>query len=364
MATTEIPFLLGAAFLNQTTRGSATSMAAIGGGAGTGGAINNLVDGAVLGDPGAGSGESGIAISFGKNISEKAVLAGSFTRGFANFVTRTIEGFTIAVPMKGNGLTTTTPVGGDFTPDLGIAALYRAAGLVGGVSGALWRYTPTSALLATAALFFGNDGTNGLQVIVKDIEAESVAFQFEPGTPAVAEFALNGVFDSENETGSWPASPFEYGNQASLSAPAVESAAFTWGPSSPTARALGFKELSIQIDLAPQTVPSSNAVGGTVPRQSGRDVTITGIIDAAAADFSYELDQLAESLIANADPLSFTIGTPAGAAAVANAYAFNFSDPELISLEAPDPMGASQAWSIELKARSATVNGEMNLDYL
>jgi len=363
MATTEIPFLLGMIVEDQTLRGTATAMPAIAGGAGTAGAFN-LADGAVLGDPSAGVGETGISISFGKNITEKAVPTGSYTRDFANYVARTVESFQVAVPLKGNGGTTGVPAAADFTPDLGIVALYRAAGLVGAANGAQWRFTPTSTDLITAAIMFGNESSNGMQVIIKDVEAKSLTFDFTPGESATAVYDLGGILDSVNETGSWPAAPFDYGNQSSLSAPAVQEVAFQWGPSTPAARAVGFSQLSITIDLGAEDVLSSNATGGIVPRQTGRDIKVSGIIDAAAADFTYELDQLAESLIANADVLSFQIGTAAGAAETANALKFQLSDVELVALEASDPLGDSQAWSVELIARSATANGEFELSYL
>jgi hypothetical protein len=353
----EIPFLLGAIFETQTTRGTATTMPAIAGGAGTAGAFN-IADGAVLGDPSAGAGESGISLSLGKTITEKAVQTGSFTRDFANYVARTVETFSIAVPLKGNGATATTPVAENFTPDLGIVALLRAAGLTGAESGATWQFTPVSSNLITAAVMFGNESSNGVQAIIKDIEAKTLTLDFTPGESAVATYDLGGILDSVNESGSWPAAPFEYGNQSTLSAPAVESVAFQWGPSTPAARSVGFSQLSVVIDLGAEDVPSSNATGGIVPRQTGRDITITGVIDAVSTDATYELDQLAESLIANADPISFQVGTVAGAADTCNAYKILCADPELISLEAADPLGNSQAWSIELKARSATANGE------
>lgn len=365
MATNEIPFLVGLLVKNQPSRGVATVMPVIGSGAGGSGAFD-LSNGAVLGDPSAGAGESGVSLSLGKMLSEKAVLTGSYTRGFANFVSRVVEGFQVVLPLKGNGETTGTPVAADFTPDVGIVSLYRAAGLVGAASGAQWQFTPVPTDLVTCAVMTGNDvdgGGNGLQIILRDVEAKSLTFDFTPGETATATFDLGGVFDSLNQTGTWPTIPFEYGNQASLSAPAVQSVGFQWGPDTPTPRAVGFSQLSLIIDLGSEDVLSSNAKGGTVPRQTDRNIKISATIDAASA-MTYEIDQLAESLIANADPLTFQIGTAAGASQIANALAFSVLDPELVSLEVADPMGDSQAWTLELVARSATANGEFTLDYL
>jgi len=366
MATTEIPFLLGAAFKNQTVRGTATTMATIGAGAGGAGAINNATDGAVQGDPGAGAGGSGISFALAKSYTDKAVQTGSFSRDFANFIARTVSTFQFVMPLKGNGGTAAgTPVSANFTPDLGIIALLRAAGFLGGASGAFWRYTPLATNLATAAVYNGNTAAaNGLRAIIRDLESTGVTFDFTPGEVGTATFDLAGVLDSVDEGGTWGASPFAYGNQATLSAPPVRSAAFTWGPGTPDVRAVGFSQLSIAIDNQAEDVPSSNSASGIIKRQTGREVRVTGILDAAAAEILYELNQLAEPSIANAKPLTFTIGTAAIGGAICNAYRFTLPTPELISLEKVDPLGASEAWSFEMVARSSTANGEIQLDFL
>jgi len=364
MATTEVPFLLGAAFINQAVRGTIEPGVAIGAGSGTGGAINNIADGAVLGDPDAGVGSSGISFGFAKNSSEKAPATGSFTRNFANFVSYAIDSASITIPLKGNGFTTSTPLAVEFRPDLGVAALLRSIGLTGAANGATWRYKPASVGLITADFYFGNASNNGGRIRAMDLEAASGTFNFTPGEPASLEVALGGVFESYDEAGSWPAEPFQYGNQSTLSAPAVVNVAFTWGPSAPTTRALGFSELSITIDNAQDNVPSSNSLTGFAPRQTDRTIVATGVIDSAAAEVLYELDQLGEDLIANADPLTFTVGTPAGAAQTANAYRITMPTPELTKLEKADPLGSSDAWNVELTARGATANSEFELVYL
>lgn len=360
----EIGFLLGAAFLNQTTRGTInSSIPAIGSGSGTSGAIENVTDGAVLGDAASGIGESGISLSLDKSITEKAVVTGSFTRDFANYVARTVESFSITIPLKGNGETTTaTPVAADFTPDVGIIALWRAAGLTGAAASATWQFTPASTNIVSAGVYIGNESSNGIRVLIKDVEAKSMSMNFTPGEVATATFDLSGVYESADETGSWPAAPFEYGNQSALSAPAVTGVAFTWGPDTPAARSIGFSELEIAFDLQSQTVKSSNATSGELQLQEGREIRITGTIDATDGEFLYELDQLGESNIANAEALSFTVGTAATGSDTANAYTVEVLDPELVSLT-PDKLGNSGAWVIELIARSATANGEFSLTY-
>lgn len=366
MATTEIPFLLGAAFKNQTTRGTATSMAVIGAGAGGSGAINNSTDGAVQGDADSGAGGSGISLQLAKTFTDKAVQTGSFSRDFGNFIAREVSSFQFVLPLKGNGSTAgSPPVSANFTPDLGIIALLRAAGFAGSGVSSVWRYLPTSTLLATAAIYNGNtSGGNGLRAIIRDLEATGVTFDFTPGEIGKATFDLAGVLDSVDESGTWGAAPFAYGNQATLSAPPVRSAAFTWGPVTPDARAVGFSELSISIDNQAEDVPSSNSASGIIKRQTGRLVTVSGTLDAASAEILYELNQLAETSIANAKPLTFTIGTAAGSAGICNAYRFTLPTPELVSLEKVDPLGASEAWAFEMIARSSSANGEIQFDFL
>lgn len=357
----EIGFLFGVAFLEQTFRGIInSSIPAIGSGSGTGGAIENLTDGAVLGDAASGIGESGVSLSLGKKITEKAVLSGSFSRDFGNYVSRTVESFQITIPLKGNGNTTTTPVGADFEPDVGVAALYRAAGLPGGAIGAGWFLQPAATDLVSAGVYIGNESSNGVRVLIKDIEAKTMTFNFTPGEPATVTFDLSGVVESVDETGSWPAAPFEYGNQSTLSAPPVVDIAFGWGPDTPAARAIGFSELTVAFDLQSQTVKSSNAASGELQLQSGREITITGVIDQVDTDPTFELDQLEESDIANAEQITMLIGTAAGAAETANAIQFLITDPELIKYD-PDRLGNSQAAKIELRARTSTADGEFSM---
>lgn len=367
MATVEIPFLLGLAVKSQSTRGTATSMPVIGSGSGGSGAINNTADGAVLGDPGGGAGKTGISLALGKSITEKAAQTGSFSTDFGNFVARTVDSFSFVLPLKGNGATAgSPPVASNFTPDAGIVALWRAAGFAGAASGSVWRYTPTASLLITAAIYNGNTSAgNGLRAILRDVEATGVTFDFAPGEVATATFDLVGIVDSVDESGTWGASPFAYGNQASLSAPPVRGVGFGWGPAaSPDVRALGFSKLSIECSLDAEEVKASNLATGSVKRQAGRTIKASGIIDAATAEVLYELNQLAESNIANAKQLQFTIGTPATSGAICNAIQFTMPTPELTKLEKVDPLGNSEAWSVELIARTTSANGEFRFDYL
>ena len=360
----EITFLAGAAFLNQTTLGTFnTSVPDIGAGSDSN-SIDNTTDGAVIGLDGAGIGDSGISLGLGKEIIEKAVVAGSYTRGFADYIARTIESFSIEIPLKGNGKTTTaSPVAADFTPDLGVAALFRAAGLDGNEVGATWAYTPLAADLISAAVYLGNQANNGVKIEIRDIIAKSLELKFTPGEIGRALFNLGGIVEGVNETGSWPATPFNYGNQASLSAPIIEGVGFTWGPDTPAARTLGFSDLALNISLETEEIKASNLTPGTLTRQTGRTITVSGTFDAESPEALYETNQLAESAIANAEALTFLVGTAATGSDTANAYQIDIDDPEALTLE-PAKTSDSAAWTFSAIARSASANGELSLIYL
>ncbi len=364
----DYPFLLGVAFKPQAVAGTPENMALIGGGSGTGGAIDNVTDGAVLGDPNSGVGESGVSLGFGKNISEKAPISGSFTRPFADYIGRTVETLQVALPLKGNGATLSgTPADGEFQPDLGIDALLEAAGLIGGAwsGGVGYAYLPGAARLATGAAYIGRTAADtGQRVILADCQANSLTFDFTPGEIATVTFDLGANLNSVDELGTWPASPFEYNKQASLSAPSIESVGFTWGPSTPVARSLGFSTLQVTIDNESETIAASNQPGGQATRQTGRTVTINATFDAESSEIGFELAQLAESDIANAEQLTFTVGTAGQALGTANAYQINVPTPENVSTEVAEPAGASQAWTVSLTARSQTADTEFEFIYL
>ncbi len=357
----DYPFLLGAAFKAQSTRGTATTMETIGNGA----AIDNTTDGAVLGDPSGGEGETGISLTIGKNYTDKAVQTGSYTRDFGNYIGRTIDEFSMVIPLKGNGATASSPpVDGDMVPDGGITALFNSAGLDGNAwgSGVGHEFTPLATALSTAAVYVGGEGgaspTSGTRVVIKDVEASGLTFDFTPGEVATASFDLTGVLEEVTAPATWDTTPFDYGNQSTLSAPAVESVGFTW-----LARTLGFSTLSIAFDNQTESVPSSNTAGGSVPRQTGREITITGTLDGTDADYDFEYTELANSLIGSATQLTFTVGTAATNGSTVNAYTIDIPTPECTSVKAV-PLGNSQAYEITWIARSTTANGEFSLIYI
>lgn len=358
-----IDFLLGAVFKSQTTRGTATSMPAIGSGSGTGGAIDET-DGAVLGSSGSGVGETGIAFALSKDYSDKVVNTGSFSRNFANYLGQRVDSFSIVIDLKGNGGTASDPiVAGDFAHDAGIAALWRAAGLTDNQTTGGNAMTPRATQLVTAALYFGNEGSNGGRVILRDVECSSWSMQLIPGQVGTVTFEFVGVVDSYDEGGSWPATAFEYGTQATLSAPIVQNVGFAWGPDTPADREIGFSTFTMTQTNAFEEIPSSNSSTGTTQRQTGRETRVEATIDGESTGFLYELNQLAESNIANAEALDWTIGTAATAGDTINAISLSVPDPELISLT-PNRLGDAQAWDVSLIARTAGTNNEFTLTYL
>jgi hypothetical protein len=366
MSTVEIPFLLGLAAKNQSVRGTATTMPQIGAGSGAGSAINNATDGAVAGDANSGAGGSGITLGLSKSYTDKSPQAGSFTRDFGNFVSRDIASFSMAIPLKGNGSTAgSPPVAANMTPDLGIVALLRAAGLTGAANAATWRFSPAATNLITCAVYNGNTAAlNGMRAILRDVEGTGLTLDFTPGELGIATFDLAGVVDSIDELGTWTATPFAYGNQATLSAPPIRGVAFQWGPSSADARALGFSTLSVKLDNQAEDIKASNTASGTVKRQTNRIITVSATIDAAAAEILFEANQLAESNIANAKSLTFLVGAVATNGSIVNGYRITVPSPELVTLEKTDPLGASEAWACEWIARATSANAEFFLDFV
>ncbi len=359
----DYPFLLGAAFRDQVTLGTPVASPNPGSGSGAGGAIDtSATDGAVLGDPSAGVNETGIDFTLGRNFTDKSPLTGSYTRDVSNYVATTIETFSISVPMKGNGnAASTPPVATDFPLDPGLVSLFRAAGLVGSANAAQWQYLPDEAAIISGAVYMADASGTGIRVQAKDLLAASLAMSFTPGETAVAAFELAGNYHSR-DSAPWGDPKFDYGNQATLSAPAVKAVNFIWGPGTPVARAIGFSELTITLDNSIDEIPSSNAESGTLDRQSDRTVTITGTIDAEDSDLLYEIDQLAASQSSALDTLSFQVGTQAASGEIAEAFIINVPYPELTNLQANE-LGGSQAYTVEMIARGVTADSEFSISF-
>lgn len=310
-------------------------------------------DGIVLGDAASGIAESGLSYSFIRSLREKAPVAGSFTAQPSDFLGEQIDGFTFAVPLKGCGATASgAPADGEYTPLAGVDALLRSAGLSGAAwaSGVGWEYKPASAQIATAKIF-----DSGGAWVIKDLVA-NMTIEWTPGGIAVATFALAGVVDSYAAV-AFPT--LDFGSQASLSSPAVEQVAHNWGIGGAPR---GFSAATTSISNETEDVPDSNAEGGKRTRQTGRTITHTATIYSDDGDPDFERTELVRTT-APTEPLIFTVGTPAGAAATINAIQMELTNPETRSIK-PAKGGTSRQLEVELVAVDTAANGEFALRFV
>jgi len=322
-----------------------------------------LAEGALLGDANSGVGESGIDLTLGKSLSEKAPITGSFTRPFADSLGIVVEGFSYAVPLKGSGATA-TPADAEYRPTAdGVStdAFLRACGLTGAAwgSGDGWEYTPASTEVMTAGVYYGIDGSDDLGYVrLSDVSASTLTFQFTPGEIATMTADFAGSFEDEG-TVNHTSDPFDYGTQATLSAPQVASVAFTWD----VARGFGFSSLQIVLDNETEEIAASNSASGKSKRQTGRTITVSATFDADSVDTEQEITQLQNTVIGSADAMSFTVGTAAGASDTINAYTISLPTPEPDQMQFAK-MAASQAYTMRFKARAASTNGEFVFRYI
>lgn len=337
-------FNMAVAFGVQSVAGTANATIAA-----LSGALDSS-DGIVLGDPESGIGESGIDFAVSRSLREKADVSGSFTKQPSDYLREALETFQVAVPLKGNGATA-TPAAGEAKPLPGIDALFQSGGL-GGANGTApkYVYTPANAQIVTAKVWI-----SGLAWVVRDLITSQLQIQFTPGGIAVATFTLGGVVDSFAEE-AFPT--FDYGTQASLSAPSVEEVGHNWGIS---AALRGFSEATLTIDNETEDVPDSNAAGGIRTRQTGRTIGFAGTIYADDGDLDYERAELVRTN-APTDPQVWTVGTPAGAADTINAFTPRLETPEVRSLT-PDKLGVAHASSVELVAVNLSANNEFSLTF-
>lgn len=172
------PFLYAIAMGVQSAQG--TPNAAIVGL--TGPATVSNADGLISGNPEAGEGESGISLQLSKNLVEKGVIPGSFTKPFAINQGVNVETFSLSHTMKGNGAVAPS-VAADYTPDPGIDAAHRASGLTGASwgSGTGWEYITAPATYCTAGIWVGRTGTPESQyVVLQDVLASDLTILQDP----------------------------------------------------------------------------------------------------------------------------------------------------------------------------------------
>jgi hypothetical protein len=363
----DYPFFMAACFLPQSVAGTINpGIPQIQNGSGTLGALNPA-DGLVLGQVGTGTADSGITWGLGRNFENKQPLPGSFTRPFSNRIGTVIDDLTITIPMSGNGRTASGTTGAQYEPDPGVSALLAAAGFAGFAITDGWSNDILQAQLTSGAVYFGLTSSNqGGVVFFRDLIATGAAFSFPPGSTGVVTITLVGIVDSIN-TGTHAAPPAEYEEQLSRSVPTVESAGFTWGPvtGGPVARSIGWIDMALAVNNDTTDVPASNVAGGSFVRQSDREVTASGTINATDAELLFELDQLSEEDDAQAEPFTFTIGAPAGDGNVMTAYKVTLPAPELVTINDAGAIGVAQGWTLDLIARHPSVIGaELVLEFV
>lgn len=321
---------------------------------------DNTDDGLVLGDPESGIGESGLDFTAGRRSRDKAVLAGSFTRPLADFLAAEVRTFSFAFPFCGNrGDTTATPVDGDFVPLVGVDALLEGAGLVGAAWGAGVGHSykfgspdPFSALI----YYFGN------RLELLDCRLNSLAINFTPGsiTIATADIAVGSIKDPAAKGFSVAALPtLDYGPQATVSAPTIESVAHAWQATR------GFQSLVLTITPDIQDIPDSNATDGILKEPSGRETTIEATLfaDDASSNEVYELDQVLATVAGDLDALTFTVGTPETTGSLpAVAVKILVPTPELDET-APQKLGSKAGNTVSLLARNAVANEELEFQF-
>lgn len=314
-------------------------------------------DGLVLGNKDSGGiAESGIDFRAARAFREAADIAGSFTEQASTFLSERLDLFSISWQFKGNGaIATVTIDDAEFDLDLptvvsagqpGIDTLLQMGGLNGGawVGGIGWEYLPESASIGSAKFFW-----SGMAWKLKDLLA-NLSFAFAPGDVIIATATISGKIDGF-ELIAFPT--LDFGNQASISAPVIESVAHGWGGTR------GFEELTIEIDNQLRTVKDSNVDDGEVQSQSGRIISATGSIYADSGDIDFERSELIKA-VAPTDALTFTVGAVATDTNPITACRFTLTNPEVRSVRPKRP-DTRAAHEVELVAVDNVANGEFSL---
>jgi hypothetical protein len=336
----EITFQLAAAFGVQSVAGTAdATIAALSGSLGE-------ADGFVLGDPESGVGETGIEWATARELKEKANVSGSFTKQPSTFLSEQVQTFSISFPLMGRG-TSSPAADADYTPAKGIDALLRSCGLAGaGGAGNSWEYTPASAQIITAKLFL-----SGSYWVIKDCIAESAELTQTPGEVGVLTVNLRGTIDS---FGAVAFPTINYGNQASISAPAVKGVGHNWGIS---AASRSFTDATLTISNEVEEIPDSNSSTGKRSRQTAREIALAATIYADTGDIDFERAELVRTTTPT-EPQTWQVGTAGGA--TANAYKITLTNPEIRSLKV-DRSGDSEVLEVELVAVETVANTEFSL---
>jgi len=275
---------------------------------GGGGALDET-NGLVLGDAESGTGKTGIAFpDHVRDARENPVEPGSFTVLPDTFVKVNVEGFEISWQLKGNGVTS-TPSAGQAKPDPGIHALLLMSGLAGsnGTS-PKYQYIPALGTTYGTVKLWNFD----MSYTYMDCVLASLTLEQTGGSIIIAKasFRVGSLAAIENGL---TATTYDYGFQASLSAPVVQAAAYTWG------QLRGFMTMSLVIDNVVNSVSDSNQATGLRWVQDERRVRCNGTVYMSTSDSDFEYQELIGAPSANA---VWTIGPVTAPAAQLNSIKF------------------------------------------
>jgi len=332
------------------------------------GTVDVTSDGAVLGDPSGGIGETGIGFTTTREEQDVSDVSLSYTRQPGSFLSESGT-ITITCALRGAGNTAAaTPVDGDMnlaTHYPGLDALLKSAGL----TGAAWTgapnvghvYVPAAAVPCTIKVWEGaNASTKNNAFVFMDCFS-SLSLEFKPGSVPLATFTIpiGSVYLPTTYLGI-AAPTFSYGTVASVSSPIVKAVANSWGGSENR----GFSDLTISIDSKIEETEDSNSTNGMTSRQTGRSVTISGTLYSEETNTDFERERLI-GISAPTNNLTFTVGTAADGTATNPCLAFYVAcNKVVVSSREPAKIGPSMGQKVDGYCTGATANTEFELRFI
>ncbi len=323
--------------INATTRDLSGSLA--------------VSQGIVLGDAESGDAESGITIPDFEPVRRELAAVG-FTRPFASFVREAFSGLQIIHHLKGNGAAS-TPATDEAQPDAGIDALHQMAGLVG-ASGTspTYVYTPqtSGAIYGTVKLWIAD-----LSFVFQDCLVGTRGIACPPGDLAVITDDIEiGELAVAADGVTFPT--FNYGTQATLSAPSVIGVANIWNATR------GFRSFDLEFANQVEDIEDSNqSTGFRKVQKAPREISAAASIYLQTADSDFEYQQSILT-VAPTDAFTFQLGTVAGASDPLNAILIALNNPATDVLKY-DRAGSVTVADVTLSARDGTAGAELTITY-
>ena len=313
--------------------------------------------GCVLGIRDAGDAESGVTLPTLARVGSEKAPAGYTQQPTTRFRTD-VTGLSIAIEMKGNGDTTSTPAGlGEAKPLAGtdgdecVHALWLSAGFSGANGAApTYVYTPASdPTYATIKLFVGD------QAWIFEDCLSNVTIDLTPGGIGIATFSFEvGSLYSQSDGLAFP--DVTYGSQTDQSAPVVQGAStHVWNQNR------GFNTYSLSVNNNLERIPDSNQATGERVILASRGITLSSTmwIDSDDSDFEYE-ELIRETITATTGTVQ--VGTAAGDGALVNAYKIEMETPEVTSIKY-NRLGSALVVETEQKAVGASSGSEFTLTF-